>query len=745
MAIEKTGHKWRFFRAGGVDQPRLDTGADLVALKDLDQKLWVALSCPVKGLEFDERTLALLDTDKDGRVRALEVLAAVKWASGLLKDPDSLVKESDSLPLDAINDADPEGKRILASARQVLANLGKPDEKAISVEESTDMAKIFGQTKFNGDGIIIAESASSPAAKQVIADIISTQGSELDRSGAPGISQAKMDAFFADAAAFSAWLKKAEDGASSILPFGDGTAAAHAAFLAVRPKIDDYFARCLLAAFDARAIAALNRQESDYLALAAKDLTITAAEVAGFPLAKIEAGKPLPFKEGINPAWTDAIAAFRSTVAAPILGKEKSSLTADAWASMAGRFSAYEAWMGAKAGTTVEKLGHQRVREILSSKAKEELTGLMAKDKALEPEANCIASVERLVRFHRDLHRLLVNFVSFEDFYSRRRKAVFQAGTLFLDGRSCDLCIRVDDMAKHATLALLSKTYIAYCECVRTGTGEKMTIAALFTGGDSDHLMVGRNGIFYDRKGRDWDATIVKILENPIGIRQAFLSPYKRLMRWTEEQVAKRAAAADAASADKLQSGALTVGQSAEPGKAPAPKPKFDVGVVAAMGVAVGGITAAFGALLQAFFGLGIWMPIGLVAIVLLISGPSMIIAWLKLRQRNLGPILDANGWAVNGRVKINVPFGGVMTSVAKLPPGATRSFRDPYAVKKSPWPIIILILAAAAVAGYFLNEKGLIHKWTGYGKKVQETEQSAPKAPEGGKASDPAKPAEAR
>ena len=48
--------------------------------------------------------------------------------------------------------------------------------------------------------------------------------------------------------------------------------------------MDDYFARCRLAAFDPRAVAALNREEKEYLALAAKDLTITAAEIAGFPL-----------------------------------------------------------------------------------------------------------------------------------------------------------------------------------------------------------------------------------------------------------------------------------------------------------------------------------------------------------------------------------------------------------------------------------------------------------------------------
>ena len=43
---------WRFFRAGGFDQVRLDTAAELLNIGSLDQKLWVALSCPVKGIEF---------------------------------------------------------------------------------------------------------------------------------------------------------------------------------------------------------------------------------------------------------------------------------------------------------------------------------------------------------------------------------------------------------------------------------------------------------------------------------------------------------------------------------------------------------------------------------------------------------------------------------------------------------------------------------------------------------------------
>ena len=182
------------------------------------------------------------------------------------------------------------------------------------------------------------------------------------------------------------------------------------------------------------------------------------------------------------------------------------------------------------------------------------MAGLLARDKALEAEATSIEQVERLVRYHRDLVRLCTNFVNFEDFYDGR-PAIFQYGTLYLDQRACHLCLPVADAAKHATMAGLAGAFLAYLDCTRPATGEKVQIVAAFTAGDSDNLMVGRNGVFYDRQGRDWDATITKIVDNPISIRQAFWSPYKKFVRLLEEQVAKRAAAADAESHGTLSDG----------------------------------------------------------------------------------------------------------------------------------------------------------------------------------------------
>src|SRR5690606_31962582 len=86
VAKADSQHRWRFFRAGGLDQVRFHTAEDYRRLKDLDQKLWVALAWPVRGLELDERTLALIDSDGDGRVRAPEVIAAVQWMDDRIKD-----------------------------------------------------------------------------------------------------------------------------------------------------------------------------------------------------------------------------------------------------------------------------------------------------------------------------------------------------------------------------------------------------------------------------------------------------------------------------------------------------------------------------------------------------------------------------------------------------------------------------------------------------------------------------------
>jgi hypothetical protein len=713
MAPSSTSsHRWRFFRAGGFDQVKLETGADLLNLDQLDQKLWVALACPISGLEFDPRTAALLDADQDGRIRAPEVIAAVKWAGSMLKNPDDLIRGGDSLPLASINDASPESRQLLAGARQILANLGHADSAAISLADVSDGTAIFANTTLNGDGVIIPESAADSATRGVIGEIVSCMGTVVDRSGKEGIDQAKADGFFAACEAFDAWMKAAQKDPAAILPLGDRTAAAAVAVKTIRAKVDDYFGRCRLAAFDPRAAAMVNRKEEDYAAILAKDVSLNVAEIAGFPLAQVAAGKPLPLQSGVNPAFGKAVAALREDAVKPLIGDE-AVLTETAWLALQARLAPFEQWEAAKAGAAVEKLGIARVRGILAGRSRENINALIASDKALESEAASIASVEKLIRYVRDLRALCVNFVNFKNLYSGEAPAIFQAGILYLDQRSCHLCLTVEDAGRHAAMAGLAGAFLAYADCTRKRGGEKLSIVAIFSQGDDENLMVGRNGIFYDRKGRDYDATITKILANPISLREAFWSPYKKAVRLIEEQFVKRASAAGA-SANAQLAGLTSAPVAAAPAPAPASKFAFDPSVIALLSVAVGTLAAAFATFLGFLGKFAAWqIPLVIIGVLLIISGPSVLLAFIKLRQRNLGPILDANGWAINAKAKINVPFGARLTDIAELPPGATVDIHDRYAEKSVLWPKLLAIAFCIWWIYAIMEDTGILYRLT--------------------------------
>ena len=689
---KNTSHRWKFFRVGGVDQVTFRDGADFANLDQLDQKLWMSLAMPTRGVEFDARTADLIDLDKDGRIRPPEVIAAVKWAEGALKDLGDLLKGGDAVALAAIKDPN-----ILAGAKRILANLKKPDAQAITLADVSDTVKILAETRFNGDGVVIADTADDAEVKKAIEEVMVAFGSVPDRSGKPGIHQARLDQFFAEAQTLSDWAAKGEAD-KALTPLGlEGTVAAAAAVRAVKAKVDDYFARCRLAAYDPRALAALNREEKEYLAVTAKDLSITAQEIAGFPLARIEAGKSLPLSGPVNPAWAVALTTLTAAAVTPLLGAGKTTLTEADWTALLSKLGAFECWSAGKPATAVEKLGLPRLRELIKSGAKEKIAELIKQDAALEGEFNQFAAVEKLVRYQKDLYELLINFVNFADFYGRTW-AVFQSGTLYLDNRSCNLCIEVADAGKHGALAHLSGAYLAYCDLSRPG-GAKRQVVAVFTDGHSDNLIVGRNGVFYDRKGQDWDATITKIVANSISIREAFWSPYKKLVRMIEDQIAKRAAASDAAAQQKLATAAETT---ANADKArPEPPKKIDTGTLAAIGLVLTTLLGALGVIFAAILKLPMWqIPLVMVGIMLGISLPSMFLAYMKLRKRNLGPILDANGWAINNVAKMNIPFGRSLTDLPQLPPGSLRSLEDPFADKKNPWPIIVIVLIMLATLG---------------------------------------------
>lgn len=714
--MQKSEHIWNFSTVGGVKRVNLESGADLMHLGELDQKLWTALSCPVHGLEIDHKTLDLIDTDKDHQLRVPEIINAVNWITSVLKNPDDLLKQEKKLPLSAINDQTELGKTLLASAKTILKNLGKENQDTISVKETSDTKKIFAASRLNGDGVVTEDTTTNTELIQLINEIMKCMGSVNDLGGKQGINKDLLMKFIEQCEKFSSWHALKDANKATIMPFGDNTAEAYGIYSHIKSKVDDFFIRGRLAAFDPQSTNVLNLMVARVEAITAKDLSLCLDEIATYPLAKIEANRSLPLLSGINPAWEKTITQFKALIIDKLF-PGKTELSEADWNQVTATIAPYIKWISEEEGAAVEALGIERINQILSSNLKEQMLTLIDQDKALESEANSIILVDQLVRYYRDLFKLLKNFVTFYDFYSPGSKAIFQAGTLYIDQRSCELCIKVSDMTKHNTMASGSDMFLIYCECTSKTSTDKMTIVAALTNGDIDNLVVGRNALFYDRDGLDWDATVVKIVDNPISIRQAFFSPYRKVSKFIETQINKVAAAQDSKVTEDMTKTVESVPVKAEANAATKqPAQPFDVGkfvgIFAALSLALGAIGTAIASVIAGFLGLTWWkMPIAFCGLLLLISGPAMIMAFLKLRKRNLAPLLDANGWAINARAVVNIHFGNTLTHLADLPKGAKINLNDPFTKKKFPFiPVILLLCAIAGGVLFLLWKNGYIH-----------------------------------
>ena len=697
-------YEWKYCSLGGAIRVNIASGEDIAHLGELDQKLWTVLSCPVDSLEFDRRTLDYIDTDRDGRIKVAEVVSTAEWLTSVIKDRDSILKGDSSLDINNIDTSTELGQRLHDSARRILSDLGREGD-VITVDEASDSAAIFAGTRLNGDGIITVATAEDEAQKKVISEVISQIGSAADRSGDPGVGAEQIEAFYAACADYAAWMDAAEADRAGIFPYGDNTAAAYAAVNAVKDKIADYFTRCSLLRYDKDAAAAV--------AVSVDDI----AKIGDCPIVRPTPDGVLPF-DGINPAWQGAFNTLKSLVF-DVKCKGAKGITEAEWSGILGGFNAYAAWISSRKGDAVEALGIDEVRAVLAADGKAALLQFIADDLALKAEADSIDEVKKLTLLYRDFYHLLRNYVIFTDFYSNEPgvRADFEAGRLFIDQRCCELCIKVTDMSKHADMAKLSGMFLIYCNCSSKVLGKTMDIVAVLTAGEISALRPGKNGIFYDREGNIWDAVVTKVVDNPISIRQAFWSPYRKFWDFCVGLINKSATEKDSKITADLQAKATSAAASAPADAAAADKKTtgFDIakfaGIFAALGMALGYIGSALTKVATGVADIGLWKTLlAVVIIMLLISGPSCFLAWSKLRGRNLGPVLNANGWAINSKVLVNILFGARLTGVAKYP---KLNLTDPYKEEKPKWPkwvagILLMLIVAFAVL-YFTGNLAFI------------------------------------
>ena len=686
-----------FQRFGRSHHLCIRSAEDLSLACKLDEAHWVAIGAPISTMAGDETFLRLVDSDHNGRIMCAEVREAIEWLLGKLPDRAGIDERSMSLRLDAVSTDDGEGQRIAQSARKMLARLDLSDRGEITLSQVRQIKAKVEAMPVSEAGVVLPEAAGDRKLRRFLQDVLDTVGGADHPSGSPGVGAEQLAKFLTMAAEAVGWHAQAQlpDGQdrSDIMPLGEGTPAAYAALSAVRAKLDQYFAQCEAVALDERLAARMGWSDQELAELDFRDPAAIEQVLSEAPLAPGRADRTLRLDGPLNPYYAPAMERFAAEVLTPVLGGAQ-SLSAAQWQGVKACFAAHEAWVAAGPDPRLRALGVEKLWDYLDDPYAAGVRELIDESARTAFDLDNIRLTERLILYQAHMLALANNFVSFPDLYDPAKRAMFEMGSLVMDGRRFNLAVRVDDRKQHANIARTSDMCLLYVE-VRPRDGAKpYEVAVPVTAGGVGNLCLQKRGIFHDRGGRECDAVVVSIIENPISLAEAFAAPFRRLAKLVTGKIESLTAKAEKT---LDQQAAVVMDQAAGPPARPKAAKSSALqsgGLIMGFGVAGAAVGSALAYIAKTVSENPAAIVVGLGIAVLLVILPTSIVAWLKLRGRDLSAILEGSGWAINARMRLTRRQGRYFTLRPKYPQGAR-------GVHHVPWgAIVAVVVLLAALLG---------------------------------------------
>ncbi|MBL8685633.1 MAG: kinesin [Myxococcales bacterium] len=683
-----------FKKYAGSLQLQIETFDALLAAVDIPKTQWVATAAPSAGLNCDKKFLEFLDTDQNGRIRVAEVCDAIQWTAKMLKDRKGVEKRSDTLVLSSLSK---DATVLEQAATLVLEALGKDGATELSLAQIRESAASLRASHFNGDGIVAPEKFSETIGA-VAKAVMSLSDEQKNRAEKPGVTQAMVAHFREARVKAREHLAKKKD----VYVWGDASESRAATVLAVKARVDEYFLQCRLVATQSDAAGAL-KPALDGVAGSAEKLV---AALSATPIAPAAADGSLTWSKLYRGKDFEALEALRKDAFEPVFSAS-AAMSEGQWRELVTKSEAIDAWKTTAATDKAIALGDQLER--ISEDDLRAIEKECAKDLDRKPMIDAVTDLEKLALYQRWLMALANNFIAMPDLYDPSHNALFERGNLVLSGRLFTFSVLVPDRAVHAALSEKGTMYTMYVKVDSAKAGkEPFEVAVPVTAGTSEGIEVGKRGVFTDLEGNEHDATVLQVIRQPVSLWEAMIMPYQKIGRFVsskiegfagegdkalEKQLSASYATAQTAANTGATAGATAAAaaatQPARPGQPASPatpaaaaaapqSPGAIAGTVAALGVGVGMIIGAFTSLFTAVSSMQpaqlVGAVIGLVAVV---SLPSALFAWLKLRKRDIAIVLEGQGWALNDRILLGKHLGHLFTRKPSRPKGSTSEMID--------------------------------------------------------------------
>lgn len=662
---------FRFRIVGGGLQLRLSDAEDLANVLKLDEALWAMTAVDLNSLRFDKRFLEFVDCDHDGQIRSDEVKKAVKFALDYFSDLSGVVEGKAELSPDVINTAAPGAAEAADCARLILKNLNRAKGEGVTVKDVQDARSITSFTQRNGDGVISCENGLSPELAGLISAIIASGRKSPDRSGSDGVSLEDTEAFQAALTRKTALFDQALQD-TSIMIYGDKTAAAYALFQECSPLIESFFlnadAGIFLAADPARPV---KRDASADLMMTENVRSVLESAAVAIP----GDDGVLDFDAPLNPLYADKLLLLADSCA---LNKflENRKLKKSAYLRAKAAFAPFAQWQKEmEKADGLENFTEAELRKLANAPF-DKLKELIDSDLSFAPVISAGETLLKMAYFQEYLMEFLNNFVSLTDLFNSKRVSRLQMGKLVMDGRHFTLTVRVKNPAEHKRIIKSSNICVIYVEVLRTSGDAKVNkelLAAAVTSGTMRSLFIGKHGVFFDTDGMIYDAVIRDIVEQPVSIGEAFKAPFFQFADFLSKQTEK---IFNTRNAEMQKSLTTELNKAAPPaaGTKPAAQPASQNNISMLLmggGIGVAALGSSIAFIAKSLQNVSISTILAVLGGILVIfGGPSVINALIKIFRRNLSRFLESCGCAVNRPMRMSRKMGSIFTFTPPRPRG---------------------------------------------------------------------------
>ncbi len=661
---------------GGSRQMLIAKGEDLRVIANMDVAHWAMTGTQTDSLICNKEFLSAMDTDQNSRIRCDEVKSALNWIFARLKDLSGFDRKSDSIRLADLNLDTAEGKTMYDAIGIALENLGCPDAKEISFSQISDHEKLVSVALQNGDGVIPPEPVEKddPLAADCIRSIMKLTGSKKDLSGSDGIDKELLAKFEKLAADYLVWIGEYDAAPEKMLPYGEKTGALFNAMTAIAEKTDSFFRSAATLRFGN-----VSRGASDTLAYDPLAPETVSNFLEKSPIANpAETAELVRGSDTLNPLWREKVNAFFDALDAAE-GAPVAKLDVDSWNALKAKLAPYGGWSSRKNTDIFDKFDRNLLRSYAEKNVYASLYKLIENDVAVSADlANC-KEVRKLILFQQYMLDFLNNFVCLHNLFDPDLPSMIQVGKLVMDGRMFTLCTLVPNYAEHKKIVMQSDICVMYLDVTRKAGAEQkaMKIAVAVTSGHVRNIFVGKCGVFFTDDGAVWDAKIFDFVRQPVSIPEAIKEPFYKFAEFIQNQVDKLFATRSKQYETNVSSSIQAHAQPATPGKpAPPPPPAAPAApgasgpmMLLSGGIGIAALGSAFAFMASSLQGISFSTVMAvLLGIMLIFGGPIILISLIKLFNRNLSRFFEANGNAINMKMRLSLKMGRFFTFIPRIP-----------------------------------------------------------------------------